>query len=114
MSTLDDEKKKAKAYQKYLNTVSDDRMKKACDLLIGAFMCRKTEETQDLVPTSEILWRVIEDSENLLETDDSVIQFASIPVQSLLLSTGPLNFRLFLQTEVLTVYWGILLGKKPR
>ena len=25
-STLDDEKKKAKAYQKYLNTVSDDRM----------------------------------------------------------------------------------------
>lgn len=76
-STLDDEKKKAKAYQKYLNTVSDDRMKKACDLLIGAFMCRKTEETQDLVPTSEILWRVIEDSENLLETDDSVIQFAS-------------------------------------
>lgn len=35
-STLDDEKKKAKAYQKYLNTVSDDRMKKACDLLIGA------------------------------------------------------------------------------
>jgi len=76
-STLDDEKKKAKAYQKYLNTVSDDRMKKACDLLIGAFMWRKTEETQDLVPTSEILWRVIEDSENLLETDDSVIQFAS-------------------------------------
>lgn len=33
-----------------MNTVSDDRMKKACDLLIGAFMCRKTEETQDLVP----------------------------------------------------------------
>lgn len=30
-TTLEDEKKKAEAYQEYLNTASDDRLKKACD-----------------------------------------------------------------------------------
>ena len=57
-------------------------------------MCRKTEESQDLVPTSDVLWRLIGDSGNLLETDDAAIQFASRTCSKASVFHWPLEFPL--------------------
>ena len=57
--TVDAVKRKQEAYNKLLNSPQLQEQRDRCDLLIGAYMAPKNEQTKDLVPTSYTLGQVL-------------------------------------------------------
>ena len=57
--TVDAVKRKQEAYNKLLSSPQLQEQRDRCDLLIGAYMAPKNEQTKDLVPTSYTLGQVL-------------------------------------------------------
>lgn len=57
--TVDAVKRKQEAYNNLLNSPQLQEQRDRCDLLIGAYMAPKNEQTKDLVPTSYTLGQVL-------------------------------------------------------
>lgn len=57
--TVDAVIRKQEAYNKLLNSPQLQEQRDRCDLLIGAYMAPKNEQTEDLVPTSYTLGQVL-------------------------------------------------------
>lgn len=61
--TVDAVKRKQEAYNNLLNSPELQEQRDRCDLLIGAYMAPKNDQTKDLVPTSFTLGQVLFDNE---------------------------------------------------
>ena len=116
--TVDAVKRKQEAYNKLLNSPQLQEQRDRCDLLIGAYMAPKNEQTKDLVPTSYTLGQVlfnheISDQFNRASIDDQ-IAFARKVCKNASVFHWPVEFPLAMKNGGFSVVLGNPPWDKPK
>ena len=116
--TVDAVLRKQEAYNKLLNSPQLQEQRDRCDLLIGAYMTPKNEQTKDLVPTSYTLGQVlfnheISDQFNRASIDEQ-LAFARKVCKDASVFHWPIEFPLAMKNGGFSVVLGNPPWDKPK
>lgn len=116
--TVDAVIRKQEAYNKLLNSPQLQEQRDRCDLLIGAYMAPKNDQTKDLVPTSFTLGQVLFDNEisDLFNraTIDEQLAFARKVCKDASVFHWPIEFPLAMKNGGFSVVLGNPPWDKPK